>query len=168
MPAQRGHSRLRALSKIKRSSRSTFSKDSPAVSRSSSSFCSSKASNQIPPQPPWQTSTVRSPAWNPVSSLKQAGHFIDCRSHKILRTQAADLQPGFGIAGGTDEGGGETADGKRGNAGRQNWNLVWRVAAGQIRMPKPESPSAPGFGLRISELGLLSAFGLRALKLPHP
>ena len=31
----------------------------------------------------------------------------------------------------------------------------------QIRRPKPESPSASGFGLRISELGLLSALGLR-------
>jgi len=31
----------------------------------------------------------------------------------------------------------------------------------ETRRPKPESPSAPGFGLRISELGLLSALGLR-------
>ena len=32
----------------------------------------------------------------------------------------------------------------------------------ETRRPKPESPSASGFGLRISELGLLSALGLRA------
>ena len=30
------------------------------------------------------------------------------------------------------------------------------------RSPKPESPSASGFGLRFSELGLLSALGFRA------
>ena len=32
----------------------------------------------------------------------------------------------------------------------------------EVRSPKAESPSASGFGLRISELGLLSELGLRA------
>ena len=31
----------------------------------------------------------------------------------------------------------------------------------ETRRPRPESPSASGFGLRISELGLLSALGPR-------
>jgi hypothetical protein len=37
---------------------------------------SSNVSNQMPPQPPWQTSTVTLPTCNGASSLKHAGHFI--------------------------------------------------------------------------------------------
>ena len=58
--------------------------------------------------------------------------------------------------------------------GRQRGKSEGRRSKAE-RRPKPESPSAPGFGLRISELGLLSAFdlrpstfGLRPSKLPHP
>ena len=36
------------------------------------------------------------------------------------------------------------------------------------RNPKPEWPSASGFGLRISELGLLSAFDLRPSAFNRP
>ena len=36
-----------------------------------------------------------------------------------------------------------------------------RRSKAETRKPKPEPPSAAGFGLRISELGLLSAFGFR-------
>jgi len=37
----------------------------------------------------------------------------------------------------------------------------WAALAGQIRRPKREPRSASGFGIRISELGLLSAFGFQ-------
>ena len=93
---QRGHSRLRDGSTVMRSSRRMSSRYSPAVSLSSSTFCSSKASNQIPPQPPWQASTTRLPTCSSLSSLKQAGHLIDWHSQQLGRTPAAILQPLFG------------------------------------------------------------------------
>src|ERR1700675_1200120 len=49
---------------------------SPADSQGSSTFLSSNRSNQMPPQPPVQTSTVISPAIILLSSFSHAGHFI--------------------------------------------------------------------------------------------
>ena len=56
----------------------------------------------------------------------------------------------------------------------RNWNLAWRVAAGQIRRPKEgrkkaETRIALGTGFRSSDFGTRpSGFGLRPSKLPHP
>src|ERR1039457_5261013 len=90
-PGQRGHSRLRDGSKANRSLRWMCSSGSPAASSCSSTFCSSKASNQIPPQPPWQTSTTREPTCNWVSSLKQAGHFIFLQQEPLHPIQVVSV-----------------------------------------------------------------------------
>src|ERR1044072_5947927 len=61
----------------------TLTSISPASSRGSSSFCNSKLSNHIAPQPPRQTSTAMFPAGTVVSAVAQTGHFM-CRTGSLV------------------------------------------------------------------------------------
>src|SRR5947207_5650934 len=97
MSSHFGQTRLRARSTRSCGSRSMLTSHSPADSCGSSTCCSSKASNQMPPQPARQTSTVSLPMVTELSGLKQAGHFIASGGAEdyFRRRRWSGLKPAF-------------------------------------------------------------------------
>src|SRR5688572_571923 len=85
-----GQFRRRCVSTSMLSSRPTCSSAPPSNSWGSSTFFSSKLSNQMPPQPPWQTSTVSCPTVTCVNVLSQAGQImLSSNSSRHARWQGA-------------------------------------------------------------------------------
>src|SRR6266496_5972451 len=63
---------------------------SPAASCCSSTRWSSNASNQTPPQPPWQISTTTAPTCTSVNGRSHAGHFmalLELRQLQVIKPE---------------------------------------------------------------------------------